>query len=109
AMALGGGFTALQKLNEEFVAAQLNALNAGGGGSPKVFYAMEGRLSCYGLKFEPVTLSNGFEITPDTKLKDLYQQARFCIFDNRVADMPALTKIFDLLNGNSPLSTCHNQ
>lgn len=109
AIALSGGFTPLQKLNEEFVAAQLNVLNAGGGGSPKVTYAMEGRLSCYGLKFDPITLSNGFQITPDTRLKDLYQQARFCIFDNRVADMPALTKIFDLLNGNSNLAGCHIQ
>lgn len=109
AMALRGGFTLLQKLNQEFVAAQLNVLNAGGDGSPKVFYAMEGKLSCYGLEFDPITLSNGFEITPDTKLKDLYQQARFCIYDNKVEDMPALTKIFDLLNGNHPLAFCNNQ
>jgi len=109
AIALRGGFTALQKLNQEFVAAQLNVLNAGGDGSAKVFYAMEGKLSCYGLEFDPITLSNGFEITPDTKLKDLYQQTRFCIYDNRVADMPPLTRIFDMLNGNQPLAFCNNQ
>jgi hypothetical protein len=108
ALALRGGFSALQKLNQEFVAAQLNLLNAGGDGSPKVFHAMEGKLSCYGLAFDPITLSNGFEITPDTKLKDLYQQTRFCIYDNKVEDMPALTKIFDLLNGNNPLAFCNN-
>jgi len=108
AMALRGGFTPLQQLNEEFVAAQLNLLNAGGDGSAKVIYSLEGRLSCYGLAFDPITLSNGFEITPDTKLKDLYQQTRFCIFDNKVEDMPALTRIFDRLNGNSTLANCNN-
>lgn len=108
-MALRGGFTPLQQLNQEFVAAQLNVLLAGGDGSPKVFYAMEGQLSCYGLTFEDVTLSNGFVISPTSKLKDLYQQARFCIYDGRAADQIALAAIFDKLNGNNPLSVCNNQ
>jgi hypothetical protein len=108
ALALRGGFSPLQKLNQEFVAAQLNLLNAGGDGSSKVFHAMEGKLSCYGLNFNPITLSDGFEISPNTKLKDLYQQTRFCIFENKVEDMPTLTRIFDLLNGNNPLAFCNN-
>lgn len=108
-IALRGGGTPLQQLNQEFVAAQLNVLNAGGDGSPKVFHAMEGRLRCYNLTFDPITLSNGFTITTDTKLKDLFQQTRFCIWDNRAQDMLALAKTFDLLNGNSPLAFCHSQ
>ncbi len=108
-MALRGGSTPLQQFNQEFVAAQLNVLNAGGDGSPNVFYAMEGKLRCYNLTFDAVALSNGFTITTDTKLKDLFQQARFSVWDNRPQDMPALAKIFDLLNGNSPLAFCHNQ
>lgn len=107
-LALAGGYTIQQKLNQEFVAAQLNVLNAGGDGSPKVFYAMEGVLSCYGLDFEEITLTNGFVLSPDSKLKDLYQQARFSIFDNRTEDMVTLTKIFDLLNGNNPLNVCNH-
>ncbi len=107
ALALRGGFTPLQQLNQEFVAAQLNLLNAGGDGSPKVYHAMEGRIECYGLKFDSVSLSNGFSISPDTKLKDLFQQARFCIYDNRADDMLALARIFDMLNGNSSLSNCN--
>jgi hypothetical protein len=107
AMALRGGYTPLQQLNQEFVAAQLNVLNAGGDGSPKVFYAMEGELNCYGLKFDPVTLSNGFTISPDTKLKDLFQQTRFCIYDNHLVDMLVLARIFDMLNGNSNLAYCN--
>ncbi len=107
AMALRGGFTPLQQLNQEFVAAQLNTLNAGGDGSPKVFYAMETRLACYGLKFDPVKLSNDFPLSPETKLKDLFQQARFCIYDNRSGDMLTLARIFDMLNGNNPLAFCN--
>lgn len=108
-MALRGGFTPLQQLNQEFVAAQLNALLAGGDGSPKVYYAMEGSLSCYGLNFESITLSNGFELTTESKLKDLYQQARFCIFNGRADDQIALARIFDMLNGNNPLNVCNKQ
>ncbi len=107
ALALRGGFTPLQQLNQEFVAAQLNLLNAGGDGSPKVFYALEGKLQCYDLKFDEVKLSNGFSISPETKLKDLFQQTRFCIHENRAQDMAALTRVFDLLNGNNPLASCN--
>ncbi|HMV83122.1 MAG TPA: hypothetical protein PLD20_20920 [Blastocatellia bacterium] len=107
-LTLAGGYTSLQKLNQEFLAAQLNVLNAGGDGSPKVFYAMEGKLSCYGLNFADVTLSNGFTLSPDTKLKELYQQARYCVTGSgNAADQVALTTIFDLLNGNNPLAVCN--
>ncbi len=107
-IALRGGYTVQQQLNQEFVAAQLNLLNAGGDGSPSVFYALTSKLKCYGLDFEPVTLSNGMILTPDTQLKELYQVARQCIALNASEDMPALTRIFDMLNGNNPLNSCHN-
>jgi hypothetical protein len=107
-LALRGGYTPLQKLNQEFVTAQLNILSAGCDGSPIFFSAMEGRLSCYGLDFDEITLSNGFILSPDTKLKDLYQQTRFAISDNRANDQIVLTQIFDLLNGNNPLGVCNN-
>ena len=108
-MALRGGFTPLQQFNQEYVTAQLNVLNAGGDGSAKVFYAMEGPLSCYNLTFDPITLSDGFVLTPESQLKDLYREARLCINTYNVQDMIALTRIFDLLNGNNPLNVCHNQ
>lgn len=108
-MALRGGFTPLQQFNQEFVAAQLNVLNAGGDGSAKVFYAMEGPLTCYNLAFDPIQLSDGFVLTPDSQLKDLYREARLVINTNNLQDMVALTQIFDLLNGNNPLNICHNQ
>jgi hypothetical protein len=107
-LALRGGWTPLQQLNAEFVAAQLNMLNAGGDGSPKAFYAGHGKLKCYGLDFEPITLSDGFVLSPETKIKDLYQQCRLCINLNLTQDFPALTRVFDMLNGNNPLNTCNN-
>lgn len=108
-IALRGGFTPLQQFNQEYVAAQLNMLNAGGDGSAKVFYAMQGPLTCYNLVFEAVTLSNGFVLSPESLLGDLYREARLCVSSNNVQDQIALTKIFDLLNGNNPLNICHNQ
>ncbi|MEO6725242.1 MAG: hypothetical protein ABIU20_06820, partial [Blastocatellia bacterium] len=107
-LALAGGYTPTQKFNQEFVAAQLNALLAGGDGSPKLFYAMEGKLSCYNLKFDEITLSSGVTLSPDSQLKELYQQARQSIANNSIADQIELTKIFDQINGNNPLGACNN-
>jgi len=107
-LALRGGYTPTQQFNQEFVAAQLNALRAGGDGSVKLFYAMEGKLTCYNMKFDEVTLSNGVTLSPDSQLKDLYQQAKLCIAANSVADQIELTKIFDQLNGNNPQGVCNN-
>jgi hypothetical protein len=101
-LALQGGASPLQRLNEEFVAAQLSLNFAGGSGSPTAFSALQGHLSNYGLNFAPVTLSNGFPFTPNSTLNDLFEQARLAIRDQRTQDMPALADIFDLLNGNAP-------
>lgn len=106
-MALRGGSTPLQKINEEFVAAQLNGLLAGGSGSVRYFYAMEGKLSCYNLQFDPITLDNGFVLSPESKLKDLFEQARFSITQSRSNDQMRLAAILDLLNGNNPLGACN--
>jgi hypothetical protein len=101
-LALQGGAAPLQRLNEEFVAAQLSFNSAGGGGSPVAFSALRSRLSNYGLSFAPVTLSNNFLFTPNSTLNDLFEQARFAIRDQRTSDMLALADLFDLLNGNDP-------
>lgn len=106
-LALRGGFTPLQQLNQEFVAAQLNMLNAGGDGSAKVYYALEGELTCYNLNFVPVTLSNGFVLRPESQLKDLYREARLSIYSGNAQDQLAVAKIFDLLNGNTSMNICH--
>jgi hypothetical protein len=101
------GLIPLQQLNKEFVAAQLSVLLAGGEGSANIIATMEGRLYCYDLDFAPLTLSNGFILSPQSKLKDLFAQARASLSTNHDEDMTALARIFDLLNGNSTLGTCH--
>lgn len=109
AAALRGSATPLQRLNQEWVAAQLNLLHAGGYGSPSAYFALEGKLKCYGLRFDPITLSNGFTLSPDTQLKDLFQQVRFCIRNDATDDMAALTTVLDLLNGNDPMYRCNQK
>jgi hypothetical protein len=102
-----GTLTALQRLNQEFVAAQLSLALAGGSGSPEAFNTLRGQLSCYDLSFAPVTLSNGATLAPDSRLMNLFQQAELAIRQNRTADMTALANLLVLLNGNDPRNRCN--
>lgn len=95
-----------QRLNQEFVAAQLSVNSAGGAGSPVMYNAFWSMLSCYKIDFAPVTLSNGATLAPSSMLNDLFEQAQFAIRENRTADMNAIATIFDRLNGNDPLGHC---
>jgi hypothetical protein len=104
--ATGFGLTPLQRLNQEFVAAQLSINSAGGAGSPVAFNVFWSMLSCYNITFAPVTLSNGVVLSPASMLNDLFEQAQLAIRQNRTADMDKLALIFDLLNGNDPLGRC---
>jgi len=109
-LALQGGATPLRRLNQQFVAAQLSVESAGG--LPAAQSALWSPLSCFGLDFVPVVLSNGFILAPDSMLKDLFAQARFAIGDNRTPDMLALARLFDLLNGTDlapPLFDCNRK
>ncbi|NOT60152.1 MAG: hypothetical protein HOP19_07990, partial [Acidobacteria bacterium] len=53
---------------------------------------------CSGVIFTPVTLSNGYTLTPDTLLNDLVLQTMATIRENRTVDMQALADIFIILN-----------
>lgn len=103
---MGFGLTPLQRLNQEFVAAQLSINSAGGAGSPVAYNVFWSMLSCYNITFAPVTLSNGFVLSPASMLNDLFEQAQLAIRQNRTADMDKLALVFDLLNGNDPLGRC---
>lgn len=105
-LALAGGASPLQRLNREFLAAQLSLELAGGHSSPSVFTALWSLLSCSGLSFAPATLSNGFTLTPNSMLNDLFEQTRLAIRDNRAADMLVLANLFAQINGNDPLGRC---
>jgi hypothetical protein len=96
--ALGfGTLSPLQRLNQQFVAAQLSRELAGGSGSPVAYNALWSPLSCYGFKFTSVTLSNGFTFTPTSMLKDLFQQTELALSERRIVDMPVLTIGLDAL------------
>jgi|GEM_PF-2761662 len=100
--------TPLQLLNQQFVAAQLSIELAGGGGSPVAFNALWANLGCHGLfgNFSPVTLSNGFTITPNSVLKDIFMQAKLAILENRAKDMIVVAAFLISLHGNSLSGSC---
>lgn len=97
----------IQRFNQQFATFQLNFYAAGGSGSPVFYNAMWANLSCYGITFTPVALSNGVTLTADSMVKELYMQAQLAILEKRQADAVALTSIFNLLNGNSPFGLCN--
>ncbi|HEX9000203.1 MAG TPA: SdrD B-like domain-containing protein [Blastocatellia bacterium] len=98
-IALQGGSGQMQKLNKEFVTAQLSLAYSGGGGSPVVFNTFWSPLSCSGIAFAPVTLSNGVTLAPNSLLDTLVMQTTLAIKENRLNDMGTLADIWKLLNG----------
>jgi len=105
-MALAGQ---LGELNRQYVAAQLNILNAGGLAAANVITALKSALACYGLKFSPVSLSVG-ELSTGSKLEKLLQMVE----GNSLVTGPAqgsdaciLARILRDLNGDSLSSLCH--
>jgi hypothetical protein len=105
-LALQGGRSPLQRLNQQFVAAQLSLNRAGGLNSPQVFSAFQSPLSCYGFNFAPITLSHGFVLTTNSTLVDLFEEARLDIRNNLTADMLVVANILASLNGNDPQGRC---
>jgi hypothetical protein len=96
----------LQRLNREYVAAQLSLAAAGGATTPNVVNALWGTLRCSGLEFAPITLGNGATLSPDSMLKELFMNAQFAIQENRTADMLVLAALFAEINGNDPFGKC---
>ncbi len=104
--------TPLQYFNQQFVAAQLSLAAVGGASSPVGVNALWSNLSCYSTlaNFQPVKLSNDVILTPNSMLKDLFEQARKAITENRTAenranDMTKLAGLLKLLNSTCNKST----
>ena len=97
--ALQGGSSAMQRINKEYVTAQLSLAANGGSGSPVVFNVFWSPLSCSGVSFAPVTLSNGVTLAPSSLLDTLNTQSVLAIKQNRHADMFLLSDIWALVNG----------
>lgn len=97
--ALYGGTSVTARFNKEYITGQLSQLYAGGGGSPVVFNTLWSALSCSGISFGPVTLSNGVTLSSASLLDTLVTQSNLAIRQNRTQDMAALADIWALLNG----------
>ncbi|MBS1791488.1 MAG: hypothetical protein JST85_27510 [Acidobacteria bacterium] len=97
--ALQGGSSAMQRINKEYVTAQISMAAQGGSGSPVVFNTFWSALSCSNVSFSPVTLSNGVTLSPASLLDTLNTQTVLAIKENRHADMFLLADIWALLNG----------
>jgi len=89
-LALDGGASAEDQFNRQFVAAQLSLLAAPGQDQP----ALGSKLSCYGINFAPVALSQGATITPNTTLGILRDLARSAASSSSGADLTALANLF---------------
>lgn len=68
--------------------------------------ALEGQLSCYGLGFGPVSLGNGFNLSPGSTVKELFGQAQAALRKGRPVDLERLTEILGGLDGGDPLGRC---
>ncbi len=104
-LALDGNFGAL---NRQYVAAQLNILGASGLGAANVLTAMLSQLRCYGLDFDPVTVSGAPPFTRETTLFDLIQYLNTAVKQGISGrDACVLTRILNGLNGDSNRNVCH--
>lgn len=97
--ALQGGSSAMQRINKEYVTAQLSLASHGGSGSPVVFDTFWSALSCSQASFPSVTLSNGVTLNPSSLLDTLNTQTVLAIKQNRHADMFLLADIWAAVNG----------
>ena len=104
--ALEGGATPLQALNQQFVATQLSVI-------PNLLFTgmlpsniSASALRCYLVNFTPMQLSNGFTLSRHITFGELLAQTQSAIIENRVGDMPKLTMVLALLNGNDPFFRC---
>ncbi|MCG3160160.1 MAG: hypothetical protein JMDDDDMK_01196 [Acidobacteria bacterium] len=94
--------------NREFVAAQLNILNASGLGAANLITALASELSCYGLQFSLVRLSNGVILSPQSNLTELVSTANFVARGGgNSQDNCIVTKLLGALNGTSSANICN--
>jgi len=101
-LVLGGGISAQARFNQQFVATQLSLLSRPGTDSA----ALQSLLSCYGLDFAPVRLSNGSTLGPSSSFGELLSQARNSAHVGDTGDLLALAAILGQLNGNDPSGRC---
>lgn len=92
---------ALADFNRQYVTSQLSLALIP---MPSVISGVKSSIGCYGVDFEPVTLSTGATITLDTTIEALFSQCDVVAInpptsEERDADMRALAQILAKLNG----------
>ncbi len=101
-MLLAGGTAATQRLNQQYVATQLNLLGQAGGNQA----ALRSNLLCYKLNFQPVQLGTGFTLNPSMTLGELFDQVQQASRSGRASDQWMLAHLLKLLNGDDPQGRC---
>jgi hypothetical protein len=97
-----GSSTPTQKLNQDFVAFQVSLMfNHGGSGSPAYIEALATQLGCYGFT-NTVVLSNGATLSPQSTLRDLFDQVRYAFREYRSTDYISLWSFLIRLNTDIP-------
>ena len=94
-LALSLNYTTSQKLTREFTASQLSVISAADRTG-----ALNTRLTCYELIFNPITLGTGVTVSVQTTLGQLFDHTREAIIGERVSDFQQLIWIFERLNAN---------
>ncbi len=92
---------ALADFNRQYVTSQLSLALIP---MPSVISGVKSSIGCYGVDFEPVTLSTGATISTDTTVEALFSQCDVVAInpptsEERDADMRALAQILAKLNG----------
>ena len=91
----------LAEFNRQYVTSQLSLALIP---LPSVISGVKSSIACYGVDFEPVKLSTGAVITPDTSIEALFSQCDVVAInpptsEERDADMMVLSQILAMLNG----------
>lgn len=96
------------QLNRQYVAAQLSVLGASGLGAANIATALQSQLRCYGLDFDPVTLTGASPFTTETSLLDLFLYTNGAVRSGGSGrDLCVLTKLLAALNGDNPANVCN--
>lgn len=91
----------LAEFNRQYVTAQLSMAMMP---MTAVYSAVKSSISCYGVDFQPVKLSTGVTVTPDSSVEALFSQCDVVAIlppdsEERAQDMQVLAQILAKLNG----------
>lgn len=98
---LSANSTEVERLSQKFTTAQLSLLR-----SVNQLRALNSKLSCYNLNFNPQFLSNGAYISNLVTLGQLFIRTREAITSGTDEDIQILLEVINLLANQSPYNRC---